>query len=97
MDTLKRYWWLIGLLIAFAVVMVMVIFCGYAFPVETMPPLMQVIANFFPLKHWLVIFRGILLKGVGLNAIWRELLAIAGLGSVIYAGTVLLMRRKRLE
>jgi ABC-2 type transport system permease protein len=86
-----------ALLIAFAVVMVMVIFCGYAFPVETMPPLMQVVANFFPLKHWLVIFRGILLKGVGLKVFWRELLAIAGLGTLIYMGTVLLMRRRRLE
>jgi ABC-2 type transport system permease protein len=86
-----------ALLIAFAVVMVMVIFCGYAFPVETMPPLMQIVANFFPLKHWLVIFRGILLKGVGLKVFWRELLAIAGLGTAIYTGTVLLMRRKRLE
>jgi ABC-2 type transport system permease protein len=86
-----------ALLIAFAVVMVMVIFCGYAFPVDTMPPLMQGIANFFPLKHWLVIFRGILLKGVGLNVFWRELLYIAGLGVGIYTGTVLLMRRRRLE
>jgi ABC-2 type transport system permease protein len=86
-----------ALLIAFAVVMVMVIFCGYAFPVETMPPLMRIVANVFPLKHWLVIFRGILLKGIGIKVFWRELLAIAGLGAVIYSGTVLLMRRKRLQ
>lgn len=86
-----------ALLIAFAVVMVMVIFCGYAFPVETMPPLMQIVANLFPLKHWLIIFRGILLKGAGIKVFWRELLAIAGLGAVIYSGTVLLMRRKRLQ
>jgi ABC-2 type transport system permease protein len=86
-----------ALLIAFAVVMVMVIFCGYAFPVETMPPLMQIVANLFPLKHWLIIFRGILLKGVGIEVFWRELLAIAGLGAVIYSGTVLLMRRRRLQ
>jgi ABC-2 type transport system permease protein len=86
-----------ALLISFAVVMVMVIFCGYAFPVETMPPLMQVIANIFPLKHWMVVFRGILLKGAGVQVFWRELLAIIGLGAAIYTGTVLLMRRKRLE
>jgi ABC-2 type transport system permease protein len=86
-----------ALLIAFAVVMVMVIFCGYAFPVETMPPLMQVVANLFPLKHWLVIFRGILLKGAGIEVFWQELVAIAGLGVVIYSGTVLLMRRRRLQ
>jgi len=34
---------------------------------------------------------------VGLDVVWRELLAIAGLGTLIYAGTVLLMRRRRLE
>jgi ABC-2 type transport system permease protein len=86
-----------ALLIAFAVIMIMILFCGYAFPVDTMPPLMQVIANIFPLKHWLVIFRGILLKGAGINVFWRELLTIGGLGVVIYTGTVLLMRRKQLE
>jgi ABC-2 type transport system permease protein len=86
-----------ALLISFAVVMVMVIFCGYAFPVETMPPLMQAIANIFPLKHWMIVFRGILLKGAGVRVFWRELLAIAGLGVAIYTGTVLLMRRKQLE
>ena len=86
-----------ALMIAFAVVMVMVIFSGYAFPVETMPPFMQVISNFFPLKHWLIIFRSILLKGAGIEVFWRELLAIAGLGAIIYAGTVLLLRRRQLE
>jgi ABC-2 type transport system permease protein len=86
-----------ALLIAFAVVMVMVIFSGYAFPVDTMPPFMRVIANIFPLKHWLIVFRGIMLKGAGLNDIWRELLAILGLGALIYSGTILLLRRKRIE
>jgi ABC-2 type transport system permease protein len=86
-----------SLLIGFAVVMVMIIFCGYAFPVETMPPLMQAIANIFPLKHWLIILRSILLKGAGVSVFWRELLAIAGLGTAIYTGTVLLLRRKKLE
>jgi len=86
-----------SLLISFAVVMVMIIFCGYAFPVETMPPLMQAIANIFPLKHWLIILRSILLKGAGVEVFWPQLLAIAGLGTAIYTGTVLLLRRKKLE
>ena len=86
-----------ALLIAFAVVMVMIIFCGYAFPVDTMPPFMQTIANLFPLKHWLIIFRSILLKGAGVEVFWQELLAIVGLGGVIYTGAILLLRRKKLE
>jgi ABC-2 type transport system permease protein len=86
-----------ALLITFAVVMVMVIFCGYVYPVETMPPAMRVIANLFPLKHWLIVFRGILLKGAGFRTIWPELLKIAGLGAGIYFGTTALLRRRRLS
>ncbi len=85
-----------ALLIAFAVVMVMVIFSGYAYPIDVMPPFMRGIANLFPLKHWLIVFRSILLKGAGVAVFWPELLAIAGLGGVIYTGTVALLQRKRL-
>jgi ABC-2 type transport system permease protein len=86
-----------ALLLAFALVMVMIIFSGYAFPVETMPPFMQALSNFFPLKHWLIIFRGILLKGAGVQEFWPQLLAILGLGVVIYTITIFVLRRNKLE
>jgi len=86
-----------ALLACFVVIMIMVIFSGYAFPVDTMPPFMQTIANIFPLKHWLIIFRSILLKGAGVDVFWRELLAILVLGAFIYSGTILLLRRTRLD
>lgn len=85
-----------AVLIVFAVIMVMFIFSGFAYPVDAMPPFMQVIANFFPIKHWLIVFRSILLKGAGIAVFWRELLAIAGLGGLIYTGAVTLLRQKRL-
>ena len=86
-----------ALLITFAVIMVIIIFSGYAFPVDTMPPFMQIIANIFPLKHWLIIFRGILLKGAGIQEFWRELLWIFVLGIIIYTFTIALLRRNKLE
>jgi len=86
-----------ALLITFAVIMVIIIFSGYAFPVDTMPPFMQVISNIFPLKHWLIIFRGILLKGAGIQEFWQELLAIFVLGIIIYTFTIILLRRNKLE
>jgi ABC-2 type transport system permease protein len=86
-----------ALLITFAVIMVMIIFSGYAFPVDTMPPLMQLISNIFPLKHWLIVFRGILLKGAGVQEFWPDLLAIFVLGIFIYTGTIILLRRNKLE
>lgn len=58
-------------------------FTGYAAPVEGMPQVLQWFANFIPAHHWLTILRGILLKGAGLDVLWPNLLALAGLGLVI--------------
>jgi ABC-2 type transport system permease protein len=58
-------------------------FTGYAAPVEGMPQVLQWVANFIPAHHWLTILRGILLKGAGLDILWPNLLALAGLGLVI--------------
>ena len=58
-------------------------FTGYAAPVEGMPQILQWVANFIPAHHWLTILRGILLKGAGMDILWPNLLALAGLGLVI--------------
>ncbi len=85
-----------ALLLAFMLMMVEVVFSGYAFPVENMPWLLQRIANFVPIKHWLLILRGILLKGAGVDIFWKELLSLAGLGLMINVVTLIFLR-KRLE
>jgi ABC-2 type transport system permease protein len=60
-------------------------FTGYAAPVESMPRIMQLIANAVPAHHWLLIMRSILLKGAGLRTLWSSVLALAALGLVIGA------------
>ena len=84
-----------ALLLVFVFVMIEVVFSGYAFPVENMPPALQMVANLFPIKHWLIVFRSILLKGAGPSAYWRELVALAVLGTGVMSMTVLLLRRQR--
>jgi ABC-2 type transport system permease protein len=83
-----------ALLLAFMLMMVEVVFSGYAFPVENMPPLLRQLANFVPIKHWLLVLRGILLKGAGVEVFWRELVSLALLGLVINIGTILFLRRR---
>jgi ABC-2 type transport system permease protein len=83
-----------GLMLAFALIMVEFLFAGYAFPVENMPPILQVIANFVPIKHWLLILRGILLKGAGVNIFWKEIVRLAVLGTAIISFTMLFLRRR---
>jgi ABC-2 type transport system permease protein len=83
-----------ALLLAFMLMMVEVVFSGYAFPVENMPWLLQRIANFVPIKHWLLILRDILLKGAGVDIFWKQLLSLAALGLVINIFTIFFLRRR---
>ncbi|MEJ2737446.1 MAG: ABC transporter permease [Anaerolineae bacterium] len=83
-----------ALLLAFMLMMVEVVFSGYAFPVENMPWLLRRIANFVPIKHWLIVLRSILLKGAGVHVFWKELLSLAALGLVINVVTLYFLRRR---
>jgi ABC-2 type transport system permease protein len=80
-------------LLVFGIAMVDMVFSGYAVPVESMPPALQTLANFFSIRHWLDITRGIMLKGVGLDILWPHVLAIILIGSVILSFTAMQYRR----
>ena len=56
---------------------------GFIFPVENMPAAIQPVAYVIPLTYYLVIVRGIFLKGVGMAALWPHALALLGLGVTI--------------
>jgi ABC-2 type transport system permease protein len=83
-----------ALLLLFCIIMVMMTFSGYAYPVDTMPRAMQLVSNIFPIRHWLVVFRSILLKGAGIADFWPHLLAIAALGVLMMSAAVLVLGRK---
>jgi len=70
-------------LLVMLIVMVDFMFTGYAAPVESMPGVMQQVANLIPAHHWLEIVRGILLKASDIRVLWPQVLALVGLGVVI--------------
>lgn len=60
---------------------------GFMFPFRGMPDWAQHLGSLLPLTHFLVIVRGILLKGNGFLDVWRELLPILGfMGVVLFIG-----------
>lgn len=61
---------------------------GFAFPIENMPESVQLATYLNPLRYYLVIIRGIFLKGVGADILWPQLCALALLGTVIIAFAV---------
>jgi ABC-2 type transport system permease protein len=82
-----------ALLIVMLMAFVDITFSGYAVPVESMPRLMQLLSNVFPIRHWMIILRGILQKGIGLNVLWPQLVWLAALGIAIDSVTLWFYRR----
>jgi ABC-2 type transport system permease protein len=56
---------------------------GFAFPIANMPPAIQYATYLNPLRYYLIIIRGIFLKGVGSATLWPELLGLFVLGAII--------------
>ncbi len=61
---------------------------GFAFPIENMPRTVQWLTLINPLRYYLVIIRGIFLKGVGITILWQQFLALFLLGAVILSFAV---------
>lgn len=63
-------------------------FSGFVFPIANMPIVIQWLTYLNPLQYFLVILRGIFLKGVGLSILWPQYVALAVLGTALFAGAV---------
>ncbi len=67
---------------------------GFIFPISSMPVFLQVITHIVPARYFLVALRGIVLKGVGLEVLWRDLAALVVFASVIIALASLRLKRE---
>lgn len=56
-----------------------IILSGFMFPIENMPELLQILSNIMPARWYIVIIRGIMLKGIGITFIWKETLILLGM------------------
>ena len=61
----------------------MVYLSGFIFPIENMPAVIQPLTYLIPLRYFLVIVRGIFLKGIGLELLWPQAAALAAWGIVV--------------
>jgi ABC-2 type transport system permease protein len=68
---------------AFFFMIPMVFLSGFVFPIENMPDVVQPVTYLVPLRYILIILRGIFLKGVGLETLWPQALAMLAWGAVV--------------
>jgi ABC-2 type transport system permease protein len=62
---------------------------GFVFPIENMPAWIQPLTYLIPLRYFVIILRGIFLKGVGLETLWPQALALFSWGVVILTLAIL--------
>lgn len=56
---------------------------GFIFPIQSMPKVLQLISNIIPAKYYLLIVRGILLKGNLLSQLTQPTLALVVISSIL--------------
>ena len=57
-----------------------VLLSGFMFPIANMPKLIQWVTFLNPLRYFLVILRGLFLKGTGFEILWPQMLALLLMG-----------------
>jgi len=56
-----------------------ILLSGFIFPISSMPLPLQIISYIIPAKWFIIILKGIMLKGVGISFIWKETLILVGM------------------
>ncbi len=80
----------------FVVMLPMVYLSGFAFPIENMPELIQYTTYLIPLRYFITIIRGVILKGIGFAELWPQLLILFVMGAgILFLSS--LRFRKRLD
>ncbi len=70
-------------LMTFATIMPTIFLSGFFFPIEAMPGWLQAISFVIPARYGLIIIRGIILKGVGLEILIEQVMAILIFATII--------------
>ncbi len=55
------------------------ILSGFMFPIENMPKAMQWLSNIVPTKWFFIIIKDVMIKGLGVTSIWKEICILAGM------------------
>jgi ABC-2 type transport system permease protein len=71
-----------------------VLLSGFMFPIENMPEIIQYATYLNPLRYFLVIIRGIFLKGNGIQILWPQIVSLFILGIFVMAISSVRFRKR---
>lgn len=79
---------------AFGTMLPSIFLSGYIFPIDTMPLFFQGISAILPTTYLIQIFRGIILRGAGFGALWKQTMILSGMGLLLITFSALRFRKK---
>ena len=79
---------------AFFIIVPMVLLSGFIYPIKNMPEAIQYLTFVIPLRYFLVIIRGIFLKGAGIGVLWDEALILLIIGLFIISVSILRFNKR---
>jgi ABC-2 type transport system permease protein len=71
-----------------------VLLSGFMFPIENMPEVFQYLTYLNPLRYFLIIIRGLFLKGNGLDILWPQMAALFVIGTVVITLSAVRFRKR---
>ncbi len=71
-----------------------ILLSGFLFPRESLPPFLQYVGLAIPLTYYVTVVRGIFIKGVGLEVLWPQVLALLALGIVVFGAAIVRFQKK---
>ena len=83
-----------AMMTTFFVMIPFLLLSGFVFPIANMPTVVQGLTYLNPLRYFLIIIRGVFLKGVGLQVLWHQYVGLAVLGTLVFTGAVGRFRKR---
>ncbi len=77
-----------AMMISFFIMQPSILLSGFMFPIDNMPNFIRALTTVIPLKYYLDIVRGIFLRGVGLEVLWPQTIALGSISALLIWGSV---------
>ena len=71
-----------------------VILSGFIFPIDSMPVIIQLFTNVTPAKYFIVILRSIIVRGVGPDAFWQQIIYLLIFSLIVMSLAAVISRKK---
>jgi len=83
-----------SMIVTFLIILIMNILSGIIFPIANMPQVIQYLTYLMPIRYFAIIVRGILLRGIGFEILWPQVLALILLGILTLTLSINRLRKR---